>query len=71
MIGMDIISLGDFCVTHKDRKTIFTFQIPATHTTNYVEETNRIIKRDQQKSLNVAMRKAYNSNKPKKKKKKK
>lgn len=29
LIGMDIISKGDFAVTHSDGKTTFTFRIPS------------------------------------------
>ena len=29
IIGMDIISLGDFCFTNPDDKSVFSFRIPA------------------------------------------
>jgi uncharacterized protein YecA (UPF0149 family) len=38
LIGMDIISMGDFTVTASKRKTKFSFQIPSTHDTDYVKE---------------------------------
>ena len=38
LIGMDIINLGDFSITHKDNGTTFSFQIPATHNFDFVEE---------------------------------
>jgi hypothetical protein len=28
LLGMDIINLGDFAITHNDHKTAFSFQIP-------------------------------------------
>lgn len=31
LIGMDIIGLGDFAITHKNMGTVFSFQIPSTH----------------------------------------
>jgi len=38
LIGMDIINLGDFALTHKDGKTVFSFQIPATHEYDFVKQ---------------------------------
>jgi len=38
LIGMDIISKGDFAVTSSQGKTKFSFQIPSTHDTDYVKE---------------------------------
>lgn len=29
LIGMDIILLGDFCLTNKDGKSVFSFRIPS------------------------------------------
>jgi predicted aspartyl protease len=43
LIGMDIISRGDFAVTAAGGKTKFSFQIPSTHDTDYVQEYNRKI----------------------------
>jgi hypothetical protein len=40
LVGMDIIGLGDFTVTNTESKTKFTYQIPSTHTTDYVAEIN-------------------------------
>ncbi|MCL2097911.1 MAG: retroviral-like aspartic protease family protein [Bacteroidales bacterium] len=40
LIGMDIIGMGDFAVTHPEGKTKFTFQIPATHDFDFVKENN-------------------------------
>jgi hypothetical protein len=41
LIGMDIISQGDFSVTASQGKTKFSFQLPSTHDTDYVKECNR------------------------------
>lgn len=38
LIGMDIINLGDFALTHRDKKTVFSFQIPATHEYDFVKQ---------------------------------
>ncbi|OJU35114.1 MAG: hypothetical protein BGN96_05125 [Bacteroidales bacterium 45-6] len=38
LIGMDIITQGDFSVTHTSKETVFSFQIPPTHLTDYVQE---------------------------------
>jgi len=38
LIGMDIIGLGDFSITNKDDKTIFSFQIPSTHDIDFAED---------------------------------
>jgi predicted aspartyl protease len=40
LIGMDIISQGDFTITASLQKTRFSFQIPSTHDTYYVRELN-------------------------------
>lgn len=38
LIGMDIINLGDFALTHKNKQTVFSFQIPATHEYDFVKQ---------------------------------
>ena len=38
LIGMNIISRGDFAITASKGKTKFSFQIPSTHDTDYVKE---------------------------------
>lgn len=43
LIGMDIISQGDFAVTSSMGKTKFSFQLPSTHDTDYVKEHNQKI----------------------------
>jgi predicted aspartyl protease len=41
LIGMDIISMGDFAVTSSDGDTKMSFQIPSTHEIDFVQEINR------------------------------
>jgi hypothetical protein len=38
LIGMDIISSGDFAVTTSKGKTKFSFQVPSTHDIDFVKE---------------------------------
>lgn len=38
LIGMDVIALGDFALTHKNDHTVFSFQIPATHEYDFVKQ---------------------------------
>jgi len=37
LIGMDIISQGDFAVTHKDGKTCFSFRVPSMERIDFVQ----------------------------------
>jgi len=41
LIGMDIISQGDFAVTHSDGKTTFTFRLPSFEKLDFVR-TNQV-----------------------------
>lgn len=40
LIGMDLISKGDFSICNKEGKTTFSFQIPSTHNLDFVQEFN-------------------------------
>ena len=40
LIGMDIITLGDFSVTNVEGKTVFSFRTPSLQTVDYVQEIN-------------------------------
>lgn len=44
LIGMDILLQGDFCISTGGGKGKFTFQVPATHSTDYEEELVKIEK---------------------------
>lgn len=37
LIGMDVITLGDFSITNENNGTIFTFRAPSQHTLDFVE----------------------------------
>ena len=41
LIGMDIITLGDFALSNKDGKTTFSFQIPSQTEIDFVEEIKK------------------------------
>jgi len=41
LIGMDIISKGDFSITNNCGHTKFTFQIPSTHNVDYKSELDK------------------------------
>lgn len=41
LIGMDIISLGDFSITNLNGKTTFTFRIPSISEVDFVDEYKR------------------------------
>ena len=38
LIGMDIITRGDFVITNKDRKTVFSFRMPSIERIDFVEK---------------------------------
>lgn len=42
LIGMDVITLGDFSITNVNRQTVFSFRVPSRHVVDYVEEENKI-----------------------------
>jgi len=42
LIGMDIITLGDFAITNENNKTTFSFRIPSLHTIDYVKQATQI-----------------------------
>ncbi len=41
LIGMDIVTLGDFSITNKDGMTVMSFRIPSMVCHDYVAEANR------------------------------
>ena len=43
LIGMDIISLGDFSVTNHEGKTVMSFRMPSCHIVDYVKD-NELLK---------------------------
>ena len=42
LLGMDIISGGDFAITQQDGKTTFSFRIPSAETINFVKQKKSI-----------------------------
>ena len=38
LIGMDVMNLGDFAVTNKDGRTVFSFRIPSCRCIDFVKE---------------------------------
>lgn len=44
IIGMDVITMGDFSITNLDGKTIVSFRIPSINTIDYVKEAEQLKK---------------------------
>ena len=40
LIGMDVITRGDFAVTNKDAETVFSFRMPSCQCLDFVKEIN-------------------------------
>ena len=38
LIGMDIITLGDFAVSNYGKRTVFSYRVPSKETTDYVQQ---------------------------------
>lgn len=38
LIGMDIITAGDFVITNKNKKTVFSFRTPSNAVIDFVQE---------------------------------
>ncbi len=41
LIGMDVITLGDFSITNKNNNTKMSFRIPSMHEVDYVQDFNQ------------------------------
>jgi hypothetical protein len=41
IVGMDIITMGDFSITNQNGQTLFSFRFPSQHTVDYVKDLNR------------------------------
>jgi predicted aspartyl protease len=48
LIGMDILGMGDFAVTHHEGKTVFSFCVPSRRKIDFVDEIDQFMK---QKSI--------------------
>ena len=42
LIGMDIITLGDFSISNYGKKTVFSFRIPTTSTIDFVKQAQAL-----------------------------
>ena len=51
LIGMNIITLGDFSITNLNGKTTFTFRIPSCEIIDYVKEAKCLQKKELEKQL--------------------
>lgn len=49
LIGMDIISLGDFSICNRNGGTVFSFQIPSTHEYDFVKQINNNVGNNKKK----------------------
>jgi predicted aspartyl protease len=45
LVGMDVISIGDFAITNMHGATTFTFCMPSVHQIDFVEEVNELNKK--------------------------
>lgn len=45
LIGMDVITQGDFAVTNKDGRTVFSFRVPSIACYDFVKDHNRSMRR--------------------------
>lgn len=43
LIGMDIVGIGDFAITNKDGKTVFSFRAPSCDTIDFLTESKSAI----------------------------
>ena len=44
LIGMDVINAGDFAITNKDGKTVFSFRIPSMERIDFTQRRSGIQK---------------------------
>jgi len=53
LIGMDIITLGDFSVTNVNNKTTFSFRYPSCERIDYVADARELQRKDLQRQLKL------------------
>lgn len=63
IIGMDIITRGDFSITNRNGQTVFSFNIPSIRLIDFVAE-NKKIKEEQDRVNNAKSRKKIGRNEP-------
>lgn len=54
LIGMDVLSCGDFAITHKDGKTMASFRIPSMISIDFVPNANNSNKIELERSKRIA-----------------
>jgi hypothetical protein len=47
LVGMDIINSGDFAVTNRDGKTVFSFRMPSVECIDFVKDHEEKMKQNQ------------------------
>ena len=50
LIGMDIITSGDFSITNVGGKTVFSFRVPSVETVDFVKESKAEAAKDQKRA---------------------
>lgn len=50
LIGMDVITKGDFAISNYDGKTVFTFRIPSIAVTDYIQELSDAVNKEMNNS---------------------
>ena len=46
LIGMDIITLGDFSITNKDGRTCMSFRVPSLHEIDYAKNPDLVVEEE-------------------------
>ncbi len=59
LIGMDIITLGDFVITNHEGKTTMSFRVPSCESIDYVPSTDEENRQDAMKNMNRHQRRAF------------
>ena len=49
LIGMNVIGLGDFAITNKNNRTVFTFRVPSIARYDFVKDHNASLRRERQR----------------------
>lgn len=65
LIGMDIITMGDFSVTNFEGKTVMSFRMPSCCEIDFVPEANIDNEQEMLKGMNRQQRREYERNKRK------
>ena len=63
LIGMDIITLGDFSVTNFEGKTTFSFRYPSCETINYAMQAKELRRKNLKRQLRTIEQKIKKSGK--------